>query len=86
MEGEQHILTAEEVGKLLKMSRSSVYKMREQGFLPARYKWPMGEKGWRWCLEDVDAFRMRYKIFEPPQHEAAPKFVPLERPARRTGS
>jgi hypothetical protein len=50
------LLTAVEVGSMLKCSRSMVYKLQSQGNLLPRYKIFDGEKGWRWSRVDVLAF------------------------------
>ena len=56
MLNEGDILTVGEVSKLLKVGRATVYRLRSEGILPARFKFFDGERGWRWSREDVEAF------------------------------
>lgn len=53
MVGHDEILTALEVAKILKCSKSKVYELRANGDLRARFKIFEGEKGWRWTRQDV---------------------------------
>jgi predicted DNA-binding transcriptional regulator AlpA len=53
---ELEVLTAVEVGRLLKCSRSQVYKLRRSGLLPPPIQLFPGERGARWLRQDVVEF------------------------------
>ena len=53
---EFELITAVEVARLLKCSRSQVYKMRSAGLLPRPIQIFPGERGTRWVRRDVVDF------------------------------
>jgi len=56
------ILTAAEVAGVLKCSVKTVYKLKQQMQLPARFKFFSGNKGLRWSREDVESYFQRRRI------------------------
>lgn len=54
--GTVELLTAADVGRLLKCSRSQVYKMRSSGLLPLPLQLFPGSRGVRWLRQDVENF------------------------------
>jgi excisionase family DNA binding protein len=74
------VLTAGDVARILKCSKSKVYQLREEGDLRARFKLFEGEKGWRWTREDVERYlnaRMD-PYFE--RFDRIEEFVPVKLP------
>ncbi len=74
------ILTAKEVSKILKCSVAAVYRLREQGRLPSRFKLFEGRKGFRWTRMDVEAYlaeRMLPRFESDANHDV---FLPVRSP------
>ena len=70
------LLTAAEVGRLLKCSRSQVYKMRASGLLPPPLQLFPGSRGARWIRQDVVDFVLQARsVTDPPDPRP---FVPVE--------
>ena len=72
------LLTALEVGKALKCSRSQVYKLRSAGLLPAPVQVFPGRRGRRWLRHDVEQFIFQARSVAG---TAAPRpFIPVDIP------
>jgi len=56
---EFELLTALEVGRLLKCSRSQVYKLHSTGMLPSPVQLFPGSRGARWLKADVIDYILR---------------------------
>ena len=74
------ILTAKEVSKILKCSVAAVYRLREQGCIPAKFKLFEGRKGFRWTRMDVEAYLAQKMLprFESDDNRAI--FLPVRSP------
>ncbi len=70
------LLTAIEVGRLLKCSRSQVYKMRSAGLLPPPVQLFPGVRGTRWMRQDVVEYVLQARSFVATS--PARPFVPVE--------
>ena len=57
------LLTAREVGLLLKCSRAQVYKLRRECRLPLPLQVFPGDRGTRWLRSDIDGY-IQARIYE----------------------
>lgn len=70
------LLTADDVRKLLKCSRSQVYKMRSAGLLPRPIQLFPGVRGARWIRKDIVDFILKARsLTDAPAPRA---FVPVK--------
>ena len=75
---EIELLTAADVGRLLKCSRSQVYKMRKSSILPRPVQVFPGERGARWLRQDVLDFILKLQSDSASSNPAQRPFVPLK--------
>lgn len=80
MERQEELLTAIEVARRLKCSRAMIYRLKDEGLLPASHKIFHGERGWRWTVAAVEQFIKSTRMTLPQDEDnLRPPFVPVRR-------